>query len=366
MNLMPKILVIEDEETLLEDILTLLRFEDFDAIGAKDGIAGVQMAHQHHPDLVISDIMMPGLDGYGVLLELQDDPVTRRLPFIFLTAKSDREHLRYGMELGADDYITKPFSQEDLLNAITTRLSQRTAVESVYERKLDNLRQSVSLALPHELRTPLTSLVGFAELLMMDAEVLPRDQVAQMGEAILKAGLRLQRQIKNFLLYAQLEMIRLDPASAFESHNTRLENAEGVIQAAVYARINHHERGQDLRYSVVPATVRISEFALGKLVEELVDNAAKFSKPGQTIAVTGALQDNRYALTVQDQGRGMSPEQIHETGAYLQFERRLYEQQGSGMGLAIARQIADLYDGSLEITSVLGEGTQALVQFNLG
>ena len=363
---MPKILVIEDEKSLLEEILTLLRFEDFEVIGATDGITGVKLAQQHLPDLVISDIMMPGLDGYGVLLELQDDPLTRKLPFIFLTAKSDREHLRYGMELGADDYITKPFSQEELLSAITARLSQRTGVENAFERKLDNLRQSVSLALPHEMRTPLTSLVGFAELLMMDAETLPRDQVAQMGEAILKAGLRLQRQLKNFLLYAQLEMIRLDPASIFEARSVRLNHVETVIQAEVYNQVNDNQRGSDLRLSADSATLHISEFALAKIVEELVDNALKFSKPGQAIAVTGTIRDHTYTLAIHDHGRGMSPEQIHEAGAYLQFERRLYEQQGSGMGLAIARQIADLYNGQLEITSALGEGTQVEVQLALG
>ncbi len=363
---MPKILVIEDEKALLEEILTLLRFEDFEVIGATDGITGVKLAQQYYPDLVISDIMMPGLDGYGVLLELQDDPLTRRLPFIFLTAKSEREHLRYGMELGADDYITKPFSQEELLSAITARLGQRTVVENAYERKLDNLRQSVSLALPHELRTPLTSLVGFAELLMMDAAVLPRDQVAQMGEAILKAGLRLQRQIKNFLLYAQLEMIRLDPASVFETRNVHLKHAEAVIQDTVYALVNHNQRGADLRFSAANATLRISEFALAKIVEELVDNALKFSKPGQSFSVTGAIHGNIYTLTIRDNGRGMTPEQIREAGAYLQFERRLYEQQGSGMGLAIARQIADLYDGQLEISSILGEWTQVEVRLPLG
>lgn len=102
---MTSILVIEDEAPLLEEIVALLRFEDFEVIGAPDGNVGVQLARAHLPDLVISDIMMPGLDGYGVLQALQDDPATNRLPFIFLTARADHAQVRQGMQLGADDYV---------------------------------------------------------------------------------------------------------------------------------------------------------------------------------------------------------------------------------------------------------------------
>jgi CheY-like chemotaxis protein len=103
---MVKILVIEDDPTVQTLILKLLTAEGFDVVSASNGSEGVRLAQQYSPDLIISDIMMPGCDGYQVLEQLHQDPETARIPFIFLSAKSDRTDLRQGMELGADDYLT--------------------------------------------------------------------------------------------------------------------------------------------------------------------------------------------------------------------------------------------------------------------
>src|SRR6266704_2749448 len=107
---MTTILVIEDEPPILENILETLEIQDYQAIGAANGLIGLELARQHIPDLIISDIMMPDVDGYDVLLELRADQATSSIPFIFLSARSDRPSTRRGMELGADDYLTKPFT----------------------------------------------------------------------------------------------------------------------------------------------------------------------------------------------------------------------------------------------------------------
>jgi DNA-binding response OmpR family regulator len=112
---MKKILIIEDEPLLRANILDLLAAEEFDAIAAENGAIGVQLALSHLPDLIISDVMMPELDGYGVVQALRQNPMTATIPFIFLTAKVDRADLREGMSLGADDYLTKPFRPKELL-----------------------------------------------------------------------------------------------------------------------------------------------------------------------------------------------------------------------------------------------------------
>ena len=107
---MKKILIIEDEPSVRANILELLSAEEFKAVAADNGATGVQLALSHRPDLIICDVMMPQLDGHGVLQALRQNPVTATIPFIFLTAKVDRSDLRAGMSLGADDYVTKPFS----------------------------------------------------------------------------------------------------------------------------------------------------------------------------------------------------------------------------------------------------------------
>lgn len=129
---MIKILVIEDEESIRNNILDLLEAEDFQTLGAENGLSGVQLATDQIPDLIVCDVMMPELDGYGVLNQLRANPVTASIPFIFLTALAERSHLRQGMILGADDYLTKPCSAGELLSAITTRLEKYSAMRSHY------------------------------------------------------------------------------------------------------------------------------------------------------------------------------------------------------------------------------------------
>ena len=119
---MKKILVIEDEPEMRRNITTLLRYYDYEPIAAQNGRQGVEMARREIPDLILCDVMMPELDGYSVLQALQTDPLLVRTPFIFLTAKGEKEDLRSGMNLGADDYLTKPVANADLIRAIETRL----------------------------------------------------------------------------------------------------------------------------------------------------------------------------------------------------------------------------------------------------
>lgn len=119
---MPTILVIEDEPQMRKNILTILDMEGFTALGAENGRLGLEMIHGHKPDLILCDVMMPELDGYGVLKALRADPAIAEIPFVFLTAKGERGDFRAGMNLGADDYLTKPVVLDDLLKAIQVRL----------------------------------------------------------------------------------------------------------------------------------------------------------------------------------------------------------------------------------------------------
>lgn len=127
-----KILVIEDEPPVRNNLLILLKAEGFDALAAVDGLAGLQLAQTHLPDLILCDIMMPNLDGYGVITALRSSPETASIPFIFLSAKADRSDLRQGMELGADDYLTKPFTRVELLGAIAARFERQVAINQPY------------------------------------------------------------------------------------------------------------------------------------------------------------------------------------------------------------------------------------------
>ncbi len=122
MIMMKKILVIEDEIFIRENLIELLEIEGFEAVGAENGNVGVQLAREYRPDLILCDVMMPELDGYGVLTALREDSATAMIPFLFLTASADRGNLQKIRELGMNDYILKPFNVDKFLEAISDRL----------------------------------------------------------------------------------------------------------------------------------------------------------------------------------------------------------------------------------------------------
>ena len=359
---MKKILVVEDAQSLRKDILEMLGFEGFNAIGAENGLMGVERARQEMPDLVVCDIMMPGLDGFGVLEELRRDPATATIPFIFLTARTDRVDIRQGMGLGADDYLTKPFTASKLLNTVHARLEKHELIEQIAERRMDDLRGNIILALPHELRTPLNVILGFSDLLISDAEVMSAARISEMARHINSSAMRLFRLIENFLVYAQTELVKSDPRQLEALRAGYLVYPQSAIVNYAEHKARTLGREGDLVLDVHNATaIGISEEYLRKILEELMENACKFSDEGAAILVRAWPERDRYFIQIADRGRGMTPDQWESLGAYMQFDRRIYEQQGAGLGLIITKRLTELHNGTINFTSALGKGTSVTV-----
>lgn len=139
-----RILIIEDNNDIRESTAEILELADFEVFQAKNGKIGVELATKNLPDLILCDIMMPELDGYGVLFLLNKNPQTSAIPFIFLTAKAERLDMRKGMEMGADDYLTKPFDDMELLNSIESRLRKKIKQEAFYSKSLDQISGLIS------------------------------------------------------------------------------------------------------------------------------------------------------------------------------------------------------------------------------
>ncbi|MFD0976925.1 response regulator [Salinimicrobium gaetbulicola] len=138
-----KVLLIEDDKTLLENTRDLLEFAHYDVLTAQNGKIGVQMAREKLPDIIVSDIMMPELNGYQVFEALKEDPATERIPFIFISVKRDQTDIRKGMNLGADDYITKPFKEDDLLTSIESRLAKSQILRERNGNKVNHSEKSI-------------------------------------------------------------------------------------------------------------------------------------------------------------------------------------------------------------------------------
>lgn len=353
----PRILVIEDEASLLEEVLEWLRFEGYDAIGAVNGYEGIHIALDQPPDLVVSDVMMPEMDGYRVLIEMRSHTETQLVPFIFMTARVSRGDMRYGMDLGADDYVTKPFSREELLSAIQSRLARQEIVKGYVESKIEGLRRNLIHTLPHELRTPLVAILGYGDLLSTDAESFSPSKIAEMGAMIYQSGKRLHELIENYLLYAQIETTAIDSAKLRALQEFITEHPENVIANSCHKAAKEYLRTADLQLNLQPGQAGITDNNLAKITHELVDNAFKFSANGTPVTVDSGLQNGFYCLAVSDQGRGIPPEQVANIGAYNQFERSIYEQQGLGLGLIISKRLAEIHRGQIHIDTALGVGT---------
>ncbi|MBT3585958.1 MAG: response regulator, partial [Halobacteriovoraceae bacterium] len=143
---MKKILLIEDDEVMRENTAEILELANFTVGTAENGKVGVKLAKEFKPDLIVCDIMMPELDGYGVLHMLSRDPSSAAIPFIFLTAKAERSELRKGMELGADDYLTKPFEESELLNAIEARMRKADSIRQEFSQNMEGLNKFLDSA----------------------------------------------------------------------------------------------------------------------------------------------------------------------------------------------------------------------------
>ena len=152
---MNKILVIEDEDIVRSNIVEILESGDFEAMSAENGRQGVQLACEHIPSLIICDITMPELDGYGVLKLLRQNSSTKTIPFIFLTARADNMSIREGMNLGADDYLTKPFRRKELLTTVTARLAKHQAMTEGYKNQIEAAQQEVIYSLYYDRLTNL-------------------------------------------------------------------------------------------------------------------------------------------------------------------------------------------------------------------
>ncbi len=359
---MKKILVIDDEEWLREMVQLALRQKGFEVIEADNGATGVELAQKELPDLVLCDVNMAKMDGYATLSALREFPATAAIPFILMTGLADNAGMRHGMELGADDYLPKPFTIEALYGAVEARIKKADALRQDAEKKLSDLRDNISMMLPHELRTPLNGILAYGEILATDSANLPPSEVAEMGQVICDSGKRLERLIENFLIYAQIELLGTDPQKMTALRYKQTQSTARLVEHHARAQASAAKRPADLNLELADTPAPISEEYLAKIVDEVVQNAFKFSQPGAPVRVALSEAPNGLQFSVSDQGSGFSTEHIRKVGAYMQFDRKMQEQQGLGLGLVIAKRLTELHGGTLTIQSERGNKTTVTVK----
>ena len=351
---MPTILVIEDDSAIQEAIVDILEMQGFQVLSAGDGMAGVATAREQRPDLIICDIMMPFLDGYGVLSRLRQYPQTATIPFIFLTARTTQSDFRQGMQLGADDYLVKPFRSAELVAAVNLRLQRQAQLADRFQKRVEALHSSLVTVLPHELRTPLNGVLGGISLLKDEYAGLDPSDAEELFIIVEQSALRLRRLVENCLLYAELASAAASPLPV------QMDKAEDTCAAAATLETIASQRGgrrQPGGRSAPGACGWAGGAAAGEPCQDDRrggQQRLQIFRAGNPRHRCSAAGDDELQISVTDQGRGMSRDEIAAVGPFRQFNRTRYEQQGLGLGLAITQHILHQCGGKLAIESTPG------------
>jgi two-component system, sensor histidine kinase and response regulator len=362
-----RILVIEDEQNIRENIQELLEAKGYMVRVASNGKQGVLEAIDFRPNLIVCDVMMPKMDGYKVLEYVRKTSIVQNTPFIFLTARVDKSDVRQGMDLGADDYLTKPFTYKELLKAIETRLKRQQKVIGEYAKVKHELDTTVFATYYHEFNTPLHGILGGLNLLLNARDSFSEMQIQELLASIQKSGLRLNHSLANLMLFEEIKRAEVytELLTMFTNGYAKATWVQKVRTELLSMAKEIYNRTADVIINLEPVELKINQAYLQRLVLELVDNALKFSKAGHRVQVIGKRQNDGYAIEVIDNGRGFRLDSLDEIAPFKQYNRKKFEQQGLGIGLYLVKRLAEFNEGQVKIASVEGEGTHVTVELVL-
>ncbi|OQY25799.1 MAG: hypothetical protein B6I34_01520 [Anaerolineaceae bacterium 4572_32.1] len=353
------ILVVEDNPTMAEGICDVLEMEDYNVAYTRNGVEGLARLKQGGIDLILADIMMPVMDGYEFYRQVRENLEWTAIPFIFLTAKGQKEEVRMGKRLGADDYLTKPFDPADLIVAVESKLHRAKEMEQATEQELGTLKQNILSALSHEFRTPLTYIRGYTDLLMEEDPVSQPEIFKDFLARIQLGSQRIHKLVEDFIMLVSLET---GEVAYSISEGGMVMDILPTIRAEVHSFQEKAANKKVTWHTDWPTKlpqVFVNARMISNALNRLLDNAVKFLPPeGGEIWVSTATVNRQVQISIRDTGIGI-PAQEHERifERFYQVNRELYEQQGVGLGLAIAQDIVELHGGSLKVESEPDQGS---------
>jgi two-component system sensor histidine kinase/response regulator len=354
------ILVVEDDTSTREMIVFLLTGVGYHVLSAKHAGAALNLLESTTPDLIISDVNMPGIDGFEFCRQVRAQTELSQIPFLFLSARAQRTDIRRGMGLGADDYLTKPFETEDLLSAIEIRLARAVETQALIQKASTEVQREVIQALTHEFRTPLSLVVGYTDLLEAKGHEMEGQDFQLILQGLHAGSQRLASLVEDFLLLSKLqtgEVARLAKQHCCET----FEPGWVVRQVVAAAKPSAEAKNIQLKAhdSASGVAVAIDTADLREIVHRIVDNAIKFTpKGGGPVSATSSVAGDSWQLEVVDHGIGIHKKALDWIfEAFRQVDRDRLEQQGSGLGLTIVRGLLEAYDGRIAVESAPGKGS---------
>lgn len=355
-----RVLVVEDDTHLLSGIRDILELEKYSVLTAQngqDGLAVLKADPKNPPDVIVSDIMMPHMNGFDFLERVREEDRWINVPFIFLTAKGEKTDRYKGAELGADQFLTKPFDAKDLLVAISSTLNRQNSIRNVYNQQMNDQKRKILTILNHEMRTPLTLVVAYAEMLKdFDASSTPEEEVLLFLQGVNSGADRLRRLIENFICVVELDTGEAGKTIAWRKQP--VQDFSLLVKDAI-RQINPRPRKFEVDIAEnIPSIICDVQY-ITAVLREVIDNAAKFSEDDDTIHIQVSCENEKLIVEVSDPGRGIPEDELENIWLpFYQIDREQFEDQGSGSGLTIVKGMVELHGGACAVESVHGNGSK--------
>jgi len=375
------ILIVDDVPLNLQMLGGLLQSKGYEVAPASSGAIALEMAQTQTPDLILLDIQMPEMDGFKVCKLLKENPLTKDIPVIFLTAFVETEDIVRGFELGAVDYISKPFNSSELIARVNTHLSLKKATDIINEsnkklilsnenleslntelKNANSMKNRMLSMVAHDLKNPLGGIQGLVSFLISDDRLIKYADIVESLDLMQKSSTSMLDLVKEILDSAALEIGRIQL-------NTDVVSIEDLVQAAVWQNKPNAEMKQQqlLLTSIDTANnyfmTKADSKRLSQVFDNLISNAIKYSPFSKPIEVTIESFETNIMVSVADQGPGVSQEDKEKMFGY--FQRLSAQPTGgessSGIGLSIVKQIVELHNGKVWVESDLGKGSTFIV-----
>lgn len=369
------ILVVDDEPNNFDVIEALLSEYNYELHYAANGKSAIASLTAFQPDLILLDVTMPEMDGIEVCKWIKASELWQTVPIIMVTALSSKSDMANCLNAGADDFISKPINSIELRARVHSMLRIKQQYDNIQtlshiqantinilESTLNELRGKLASRMSHELNTPLNGIIGTISMLKQDIESMDIIEIQEMLGWADESARRLESLTKKFLIYLELEVSPSRQESFKVAHTTF---SRDMITSSLKSYVKDFKRSDDLQFDLEEAEIALSDRYLLTILHELLDNAVKFSPAGTMIKISSQVVENMFNLSVKDLGRGMTEAQINRIDAFVQFERKTYEQQGIGLGLRVVKKIVELAGGNFSITSIYQQETTVHIMLPL-
>lgn len=327
---MPTILIIDDEKGLCTVLEDLFSSEGFRVLVAHDGDQGVRIARARNPDIILSDIRMPGISGHEAVQQFRAIPTLTATPVIMFTANAGLDDMRKSMEAGADDYLSKPVDLDALLRTINQHLERSVTRRDALRLELIRQRANTGAILPIDLIDPLHEIIGCASVLMTDASMMTPAEVGEFSRNIISGAETLNQRFENFILYSRIQ------ADILVVPPPRSTDLAELVTDTVRKIAERHNRTKGIRLKVEPATATVSADFLAKALTEIVDNACRYSLATEPIDIGLQCTETTFEISVRDYGNGLGQDQMDR------FEKESVEK---GCGLLLSRRLTEALGG---------------------